>query len=148
MVGFTCLFGAAVLMRMRAELAEAKVEARHAADGRRMNPWPFVIAAYAVAIALTAALLLWAFASMRRAEAAADALKRTMKPKNQRLVWSPRRWSRCSPRCCSRCGASGTAHPISTRPADIAAGKAAQGQADAPRRNGRAGIDPARRPTA
>jgi heme exporter protein C len=26
--GFTCLFGAAVLMRMRAELAEAKVEAR------------------------------------------------------------------------------------------------------------------------
>ena len=27
-VGFTCLFGAAVLMRMRAELAEAKVEAR------------------------------------------------------------------------------------------------------------------------
>ena len=28
MVGFTCLFGAAVLMRMRAELAEAKVEAR------------------------------------------------------------------------------------------------------------------------
>ena len=28
MFGFTCLFGAAVLMRMRAELAEAKVEAR------------------------------------------------------------------------------------------------------------------------
>ena len=28
MVGFTCLFGAAVLMRMRAELAETKVEAR------------------------------------------------------------------------------------------------------------------------
>ena len=28
MVGFTCLFGAAVLMRMRAELAEAKLEAR------------------------------------------------------------------------------------------------------------------------
>ena len=28
LVGFTCLFGAAVLMRMRAELAEAKVEAR------------------------------------------------------------------------------------------------------------------------
>ena len=28
MIGFTCLFGAAVLMRMRAELAEAKVEAR------------------------------------------------------------------------------------------------------------------------
>jgi heme exporter protein C len=28
MVGFTSLFGAAVLMRMRAELAQAKVEAR------------------------------------------------------------------------------------------------------------------------
>jgi hypothetical protein len=41
-----------------------------------MNPWPFVIAAYGVAIALTLALLLWAFASMRRAEARADSLKR------------------------------------------------------------------------
>lgn len=41
-----------------------------------MNPWPFVIGAYGVAIASTIALLLWAFASMRRAEAAADTLKR------------------------------------------------------------------------
>jgi hypothetical protein len=41
-----------------------------------MNPWPFVVAAYVVAVALTATLLLWAFASMRRAEAAADTLKR------------------------------------------------------------------------
>jgi hypothetical protein len=41
-----------------------------------MNPWPFVIAAYAAGIGLTAALIAWAFASMRRAEAAADALKR------------------------------------------------------------------------
>jgi hypothetical protein len=41
-----------------------------------MNPWPFVTAAYAVAIALTAALLLWAYASMRRAEAAVEALQR------------------------------------------------------------------------
>ena len=41
-----------------------------------MNPWPFVVAAYAVVVGLTGALLLWAFASMRRAEAAADALKR------------------------------------------------------------------------
>ena len=40
-----------------------------------MNPWPFVAAAYLVAIGLTAALLVWSFASMRRAEAAADALK-------------------------------------------------------------------------
>jgi hypothetical protein len=41
-----------------------------------MNPWAFVLAAYTVAIALTLALLLWAYASMRRSEAAADALKR------------------------------------------------------------------------
>ncbi|HWU91698.1 MAG TPA: heme exporter protein CcmD [Sphingomicrobium sp.] len=41
-----------------------------------MNPWPFVIAAYAVAIAATAGLLLWSFAAMRRAEADADSLKR------------------------------------------------------------------------
>lgn len=41
-----------------------------------MNPWPFVAAAYAIAIALTAVLLLWAYASMHRAEAAAEDLKR------------------------------------------------------------------------
>jgi len=41
-----------------------------------MSQWAFVIAAYAVAVAATAALLLWSFASMRRAEAAADALTR------------------------------------------------------------------------
>jgi len=41
-----------------------------------VNPWPFVASAYSVAILLTAALLLWSNTSMRRAEAAADALKR------------------------------------------------------------------------
>jgi hypothetical protein len=41
-----------------------------------MNPWPFVVGAYSVAIVLTALLVIWAFASMRRAEAAADALTR------------------------------------------------------------------------
>ena len=41
-----------------------------------MNPWPFVAAAYAVAILATLALLLWARASMRRAESAADKLRR------------------------------------------------------------------------
>jgi hypothetical protein len=41
-----------------------------------MKSWPFVIAAYGAAIALTIALLLWSFTSMRRAEAAADALNR------------------------------------------------------------------------
>lgn len=41
-----------------------------------MNPWPFVIAAYAVAILATSALVLWAYATMRRAEAAADKLRK------------------------------------------------------------------------
>ena len=41
-----------------------------------MNPWPFVTAAYAITVGMTAALLVWAYLSMRRAEAKADALKR------------------------------------------------------------------------
>ncbi|HEV2593576.1 MAG TPA: hypothetical protein VGU01_00045 [Sphingomicrobium sp.] len=41
-----------------------------------MNPWPFVLSAYAVVIALTFALLVSAFVSMRRAESAARALTR------------------------------------------------------------------------
>ena len=40
-----------------------------------MNPWPFVIAAYAVTIVAIGGLILWAWRSMRRAEAAADALR-------------------------------------------------------------------------
>lgn len=42
-----------------------------------MNPWPFVIAAYALAILLTAGLLGWAWSGMRRAETAAEELTRT-----------------------------------------------------------------------
>ena len=41
-----------------------------------MNHWTFVTAAYAVTILAVAALILWAFASMRRAEAAADRLRK------------------------------------------------------------------------
>ncbi|WP_309612240.1 heme exporter protein CcmD [Sphingomonas sp.] len=41
-----------------------------------MNPWPFVIAAYALMLLATAGLLVWAVSGMRRAERAADALKR------------------------------------------------------------------------
>lgn len=36
-----------------------------------MNPWPFVIAAYVVTLAGTAALALWAWMVMRSAERAA-----------------------------------------------------------------------------
>lgn len=38
-----------------------------------MNPWPFVAAAYAVALLGTAGVALWSWRAMRRAEAAADA---------------------------------------------------------------------------
>jgi hypothetical protein len=41
-----------------------------------MSQWSFVTAAYAVALASTIGLLLWAWLSMRSAEAAADELKR------------------------------------------------------------------------
>ena len=41
-----------------------------------MSQWSFVAGAYSIAIGLTAALVVWAYASMRRAEAAADALTR------------------------------------------------------------------------
>jgi hypothetical protein len=41
-----------------------------------MNPWPFVTAAYAITLGGTGTLLWWALASMRRAEAAAEALTR------------------------------------------------------------------------
>ena len=40
-----------------------------------MNQWVFVIAAYGVTLLATAGLLVWSFASMRRAEAAAEELK-------------------------------------------------------------------------
>ena len=40
-----------------------------------MNPWPFVVAAYAVMLGATAGLLLWAGGSMRAAERSADALR-------------------------------------------------------------------------
>ena len=41
-----------------------------------MNQWAFVIAAYAVAVVATAALLLQSFVAMRKAEAQADKLRR------------------------------------------------------------------------
>lgn len=39
-----------------------------------MNPWPFVIGAYAIAILATLILTLSSWAAMRRAEAEAEAL--------------------------------------------------------------------------
>lgn len=41
-----------------------------------MNHWAFVTVAYAVALVATLGLLSWALLTMRRAEAAADELKR------------------------------------------------------------------------
>jgi hypothetical protein len=40
-----------------------------------MNHWAFVTAAYAVALIATVGLLAWTYATMRKAETAADALK-------------------------------------------------------------------------
>ena len=41
-----------------------------------MNPWPFVVAAYAVALTGTAALTLSSWLAMRRAETEADKVGR------------------------------------------------------------------------
>jgi hypothetical protein len=41
-----------------------------------MNPWPFVAAAYAITFVGTAALALWSWIAMRRAEADAEKLGR------------------------------------------------------------------------
>jgi hypothetical protein len=41
-----------------------------------IDSWPFVIAAYAVALGATAGLIFWAWASMRRAEAGLEELRR------------------------------------------------------------------------
>jgi hypothetical protein len=41
-----------------------------------MSHWSSVAAAYGVTITAIAVLILWAFASMRRAEAAADRLRK------------------------------------------------------------------------
>jgi hypothetical protein len=41
-----------------------------------LDAWPFVIAAYAVAVAGTAGLIGWSLVALRRAEARADALTR------------------------------------------------------------------------
>ena len=41
-----------------------------------MTEWHYVAAAYAVMLLATAGLLVWSYTTMRRAETAADALKR------------------------------------------------------------------------
>jgi hypothetical protein len=41
-----------------------------------MNQWAFVLAAYGIVVAATAGLILWAWMSMRAAEAEAEAVKR------------------------------------------------------------------------
>jgi len=41
-----------------------------------MNPWPFIFAAYGIALVGTAALTAWSWIAMRRAEAEADKIGR------------------------------------------------------------------------
>ena len=42
-----------------------------------MNPWPFVIGAYAFALVATLGLTLWSWAAMRRAERQSEQLGRS-----------------------------------------------------------------------
>ena len=76
MLGFTAIFAAVVLMRMRAELARPEGRGAAAPERCRMNQWAFVFAAYAVTVVATVVLAAWAYWSMRGAEAEAEALKR------------------------------------------------------------------------
>jgi hypothetical protein len=39
-----------------------------------VNAWPFIVASYAIGVGGTAALALWAFGSMRKAERDAESL--------------------------------------------------------------------------
>jgi hypothetical protein len=41
-----------------------------------MNPWPFIAAAYALTLLATAVLVILSWQAMRRAEAAAEQLKK------------------------------------------------------------------------
>ena len=50
MIGFTALFAAVALMRMRADLARDQARSAAAPERGRMNQWPFVIAAYALTV--------------------------------------------------------------------------------------------------
>ena len=45
-----------------------------------MTHWPFIIAAYGLTLFGTAGVTLWAFVSMRKAEALAGALRRSPTP--------------------------------------------------------------------
>ena len=40
----------------------------------KLDPWPFILAAYALAVLGTLGLTLWSWLAMRRAEADAEAL--------------------------------------------------------------------------
>jgi hypothetical protein len=42
-----------------------------------VNRWVFVVAAYAIALAGTLALVWWSYAAMRRAEGEAEALRKS-----------------------------------------------------------------------
>ena len=107
-----CLFAGVVLMRMRAMLARDQGRGADAADGDGMNPWPFVIAAYALTLAgVGRRWPLWSW--LRDARGGA---RQQVKAKNQRLmlaglaVAGGRR-----ARACSRCRRSRTRRRSSTR---------------------------------
>jgi hypothetical protein len=46
----------------------------------RVDPWPFIVAAYAIAILGTLALTFWSWQAMRKAERDADAVSKRQGP--------------------------------------------------------------------
>ena len=62
--------------RVLSELAGRGLETLLERGSTAMNPWPFVIAAYAIALGGTAVLLAWSWLAMRRAETESEALGR------------------------------------------------------------------------
>ena len=92
---------------------------------RRMNPWPFVIAAYCVAIVATAALLLLGVASMRRAERRPTRSSRDEAQEPAAGAGRRRADRAVLPRRCLAMWGSRTARPISTpRPISPREGRA------------------------
>ena len=142
-LGFSLIFGAVVLMRMRADLAAHQARGAAAPERpARMNHWPFVIAAYALTVARHARRWSrWAGGRCARPRPPPTRCARhdASKPKHQRLVLVVARAGRADRRGAARdVGRCKDRAAYFYMPSDIAASKAAPGQRDAARRNGRA----------
>ena len=112
-----------------------------APGGGGMNPWPFVIAAYALTSSATAALVLcvagWRCAAPkpRPTRSSGDEAQEPAAGAGQ-----PRARRAARPRCCWRCGGCKDRAAYFFTPADIAARQGRAGPGDPPRRDGREGL--------